>query len=79
MSVLAMTIGEYRPTVYRVEYKRTRTSDCEKSAIDVLKSYKYYRQISKDEFEMLKAEIQAAPHDDAISNIMTKLRKRVYN
>ena len=78
MSVLAMKVGEYRPTTYRVEYKRTRTSDCEKSAIDVLKSYKYYRQITKDEFERIKADIKAAPHDDAIANIMSRLRHRVY-
>ena len=78
MSVIAMRPSEYRPTAYKVERKRTRTSDCEKSAIDVLKSYKYYRQITKDEFARIQAEIQAAPHDDAIANIMSRLRHRVY-
>jgi hypothetical protein len=58
--------------------KRSRTTAYKSQALDVLKSYKYYGQISDEEFKTVKKEIKAAPHDDAISSIMTKLRKRVY-
>lgn len=58
--------------------KRSKSSAYKSQALDALKSYRYYRQISEDEYKQLKKEIQAAPHDDAISSIMTKLRKRVY-
>lgn len=59
-------------------FKRTRTPNCETNALATLKDYRRYAQITEDEFKALKKEIKAAPHDDAISNIMTKLRKRVY-
>jgi hypothetical protein len=59
-------------------FKRTRTPNCETNAIATLKDYRRYAQITEDEFKALKKEIKAAPHDDAIANIMCKLRKRVY-
>lgn len=58
--------------------KRNRTTAYKSQALDALQSYKYYRQITEEEYKQIKKEIQAAPHDDAISSIMTKLRKRVY-
>ena len=58
--------------------KRIRTSAYVSNAIETLEAYRQYGQISESEFESVRREITAAPHDDAISVIMCKLRHRVY-
>lgn len=59
-------------------FERKRTAGCESNALNTLRDYKHYRQITESEYKQLKKEIKAAPNDDSISNIMTRLRKRVY-
>ena len=58
--------------------KRTKTSAYASNASETLKSYRRYGQISESEFKSITREIEAAPHDDAISGIMCKLRHRIY-
>ena len=60
------------------EFKRNRTSTCEENALNVLKDYAHWGQITKEDYNNLKKEIKSAPHNDAISDIMTRLRKRIY-
>lgn len=60
------------------ECKRKLSAFYVLEAIEVLRSYRSYNQISQEEYNSLAKEIKSAPHDDAIANIMTHLRKRVY-
>ncbi len=76
-NAVAMQSTEFFPMLCAREFKRSRSRDCEKDALDMLASYKKYNQISLEDYEATKREIKAAPHDDAISNIMTKVRKRI--
>lgn len=73
---IAMRMDEYYPTIFPAKYVRKRTPECEKNALNMLKAYKDYNQISASLYHQAKAEIENAPHDDAISNIMTKVRKK---
>ena len=68
----------FYPCLTPPAFKRTRTVDCETTALDVLEAYRDFGKVKKDEYNQLVEQIKAAPHDDAISNIMTRLRKRVY-
>lgn len=61
------------------EFKRTKSKECVNNALHVIKDYKYWGQITQIEYERIKSEIKSAPHDDAISDIMTKVRKHIYN
>jgi len=56
-------------------HKQTRSVSYVAQALDVLRSYKKFRQITA-EFDSLSKEIKTALHDE--SNIMTRLRKRIY-
>ena len=73
---IAMQVGEYYPTIFPAKYVRKRTKDYEANAIEVLNAYKDDELISDEVYEQAKREIESAPHDDAISNIMTKVRKK---
>ena len=77
-NALAKQPASYCSFLVAPTFKRSRTERCEEQALAALKDYKRYAQITEDEYKELKKEIKAAPHDDAISNIMTKLRKKVY-
>ena len=59
-------------------FERKKTTNYETSALSALNDYKHYRQITDTEYKRLRKEIVSAPHDDAISSIMTRLRKKVY-
>ena len=68
---------DYQGTICSPVFKRKRTSDCEKDAIDMLKVYRDFNKISKEMFQEIKKEIQKADSDDKISNIMCKLRHKI--
>ena len=58
--------------------KRNRTLAYEAEALGVLKDYRHWSKISNTEYENLKKQIKAAPHNDAISSIMSRLRRKMY-
>ena len=69
---------EYYSYIMAPTFKRTRTMSCESDALTVVCTYKRYGQITEEECKAITKQIKAAPHDDAISNIMSRLRRRVY-
>lgn len=73
---VAMKSQEYY-TIFPSVFQRTRTKECERDALDMLAAYRDFNKISHAEYDQAKREIITAPHDDAVSNIMTKLRKRI--
>lgn len=79
MQVIAMKSNEYFPTLVSSCYMRGKTKDYVKNALATLGDYKRYGQISAEEYAKCKNEIASAPHDDAIADIMMRLRKRIYN
>lgn len=48
------------------------------NALDTLKAYHDYRQITEEEYLSIKKQIKASKNDDVVSGIMCRLRKRVY-
>lgn len=56
--------------------ERHVSAECRNNAKGMLKAYLDYNMISKADYESALMEIKSAPHDDAISNIMTKVRNR---
>lgn len=69
---------EFYPYLVAPTFKRAKTPNYETNALATLKDYRRYAQITEDEYKDLKKEIKAAPHDDAVANIMSKLRRKVY-
>jgi hypothetical protein len=65
------------PLLCPLEFKRSRTAECEGNALDMLEAYRDFGKISQEEYERREKEIKSAPHDDAISDIMTKIRNRI--
>ena len=74
-TAIAMRVEEYCP-IFPAKYIRSRTSEHESYALDMLKAYRDFKQISDELYVQAEREIKAAPHDDAISDIMTKVRKK---
>jgi hypothetical protein len=74
----AKNINDYYAYLIPQPVKRNRTAAYVSNASETLKSYRRYGQNSESEFKSITREIEAAPHDDAISGIMCKLRHRVY-
>lgn len=79
MPAIAMKSNEYFPTLVSSCYMRGKTKDYEKNALTTLDDYKRYGQISAEEHAKCRKEILSAPHDDAIADIMTNLRKKIYH
>ena len=73
---IAYNFGNFIPLCPK-EFKRNRTVECERYALDMLAAYKDFGRISYAEYRQKEKEIKSAPHDDAISNIMTRLRKKI--
>ena len=73
---IAMRQEEYFPILCPTEFHRKKTAECKRDALGMLKAYHKNSMISDADYNDTKKEIEAAPHDDAISNIMTKVRKR---
>ena len=74
----AKNINDYYAYLIPPPVKRNLTAAYVSNARETLKSYRRYGQISENEFKDIRREIETAPHDDAISGIMCKLRHRVY-
>ena len=68
---------EYYMYICPPEFKRKRTKECERDALNMLKSYKRNGMISQSQYEVARERIETAPHDDAISNIMTRVRHKI--
>lgn len=75
MATIAAKVEEFF-VICPKELKRHVSTECVNNAKGMLKAYLDYNMISKTDYESVLREIASAPHDDAISNIMTKVRKR---
>lgn len=74
MATIAARVEQFFPVCPK-EFKRYISKECKCNAKDMLKSYLDNKMISKAEYDTALMEIESAPHDDAISDIMTKVRK----
>ena len=77
MAAIERQTNEYFSYICSPIFQRKRTAECEKDAMDMLEAYLDFRKITKEEFNIAKHEIQVAPHDDAISDIMCKIRHKI--
>ena len=73
---IAMRMDEYYPTIFPKVYERKLTAEHKGYALDTLYDYNYNEMITDEMYEQAKTEIENAQHDDEISNIMTKVRKK---
>ena len=58
-------------------FQRKRTYECECDALNMLEAYRDFNKITSEEYKIARNEIIVAPHDDAISDILCKIRHRV--
>lgn len=77
MTAIAKSTNEYFTYICPPIFQKKRTKECEKDAIDMLKVYRDFNRISKEQFQEIKREIKNADSDDKISNIMCKLRHKI--
>lgn len=77
VGTVGTTRNEFYIYINTPVFQRKRTSACEKDALDMLKVYKKFKKVSEAEYETTRESILNAPHDDAISNIMCRLRHRI--
>lgn len=64
--------------IYPKERKRTLSDEYVHDALVALKDYKHWGIINRAEYCSLKSQIKRAESDDAVANIMTRLRHKVY-
>jgi hypothetical protein len=57
--------------------QRKKTTACRNNALRMLKAYKKYKQITPMQYDTVRESIINAPHDDAISSIMCRLRHNI--
>ena len=69
--------GEYFAYISPPIFQRKRTAECERDALDMLEAYRDFNKISEELYQIKESEILAAPHDDAISDIMCKIRHKI--
>ena len=75
MATIAARVEEFF-VICPKELKRHVSAECRNNAKGMLSAYLKYNMISQAEYDSALREIKSAPHDDAISDIMTKVRKR---
>ena len=78
MAVIAKQMnGFYGGSVCPPIFQRKRTLECENDALNMLEAYRDFNKITQEQYQIAMHDIQIAPHDDAISDIMTKIRHRI--
>lgn len=77
VNVIARQTGEFYSLFSTPSFIRKRTLECANYAFDTLDSYLENNLITPEQHCIAKNEILVAPHDDAISNIMTKIRHKI--
>lgn len=75
MATIAANVERFFPVCPK-ELKRYVSAECRNNAKGMLAAYLKHEMISQTEYDTALREIKSAPHDDAISDIMTKVRKR---
>lgn len=77
--VAAMSLFETDYTLIpnMVCFKRKRTVSYVNDCLLTIKDYKRHGMISTETFESAKTEIKTAPHDDAIADIMMRVRREI--
>lgn len=73
----ATTITKEYYSICPQVFQRKRTSECERDALDMLRAYRDFNKITECEYRETKKRIKKAEHDDAISNIMCKIRHKI--
>ena len=68
---------EYFAYIHTPVFQRKRTAECEKDALDMLEAYRDFNKISEEQYCIAESKILEAPHDDAISDIMCRLRHKI--
>ena len=77
MATIAKNSREYYGFVCPPIFQRKRTYECECDALNMLEAYRDFNKITQEEYKIARNEILVAPHDDAISDILCKIRHRV--
>lgn len=75
MATIAARVEEFFPVCPK-DFKRSKSAECKRYATEMLDVYLDNNMISEAVYDAALNAIENAPHDDAISNIMTKVRKR---
>ena len=77
MATIAKEMKEYYSFICPPNFQRKRTAQCENDALDMLDAYRSFNMITEEQYQIAEHEIHIAPHDDAISDIMCKLRLKI--
>lgn len=77
MTAIAKTTDEYFTCIYPPVFQRKLSTECKHNALGMLKAYKDGSKISEEQYRITESKILEAPHDDAISDIMCKLRHKI--
>ena len=76
-SAIAQTVSEYYPIFSNKKIVRKRTVDCANDALDMLGAYLEHELISLEAYNNAVREINNAPHDDAIADILMNIRRKI--
>ena len=77
MATIAKQISGFYGGLYPQVFQRKRTLECENDALDMLEAYLDFNKITPEQYKIARNDILIAPHDDAISDIMTRIRHRI--
>lgn len=65
--------------LYPKEFVHTKSEQNITEVLKCLADYKYYRMITETEYAKLVKQVENAESDDAVANIMTRLRHKIFN
>ena len=77
MATIAKQMGGFYGGLCPQMFQRKRTLECENDALDMLEAYRDFRKITQEQYKIARNDILIAPHDDAISDIMTRIRHKI--
>ena len=76
-NAIAQTVSEYYPIFSNKKIVRKRTTDYVNDALDMLDAYLEDKLISLETYSNATREINDAPHDDAIADIVMNIRRKI--
>ena len=77
MATIAKQMGGFYGGLCPKMFQRKRTQECENDALDMLEAYLDFSKITQEQYKIARNDILIAPHDDAISDIMTRIRHKI--
>lgn len=77
VAAMSLLDTDYPLVPNMITFEREKTKAYVSDCLRTIKDYKRHGMISAELYENTKKEIKAAPHDDALADIMMRVRRNI--